>query len=59
MRPGEGQTFNYRYRGLRLLVVGENRMFLVPQQWNASNTTVVVPLDSSSRVQFQFQNDPP
>jgi hypothetical protein len=59
LRPGEGQTFNYRYRGLRLLVVGENRMFLVPQQWNASNTTVVVPLDSSIRVQFQFQNDPP
>jgi hypothetical protein len=59
LRPGEGQTFNYRYRGLRLLVVGENRMFLVPQQWNPSNTTVVVPLDSSSRVQFQFQNDPP
>jgi hypothetical protein len=59
LRPGQGQTFNYRYRGLRLLVVGENRMFLVPQQWNASNTTVVVPLDSSIRVQFQFQNDPP
>jgi hypothetical protein len=59
LRPGQGQTFNYRYRGLRLLVVGENRLFLVPQQWNASNTTVVVPLDNSIRVQFQFQNDPP
>jgi hypothetical protein len=59
LRPGAGQTFNYRYRGLRLLVVGENRLFLVPQHWNASNTTVVVPLDSSVRVQFQFQNDPP
>jgi hypothetical protein len=59
LRPGAGQTFNYRYRGLRLLVVGENRLFLVPQQWNAANTTVVVPLDSSVRVQFQFQNDPP
>ena len=59
LRAGAGQTFNYRYRGLRLLVVGENRLFLVPQQWNASNTTVVVPLDSSIRVQFQFQNDPP
>ncbi|MEV0288808.1 MULTISPECIES: hypothetical protein [unclassified Kribbella] len=59
LRPGAGQTFNYRYRGLRLLVVGDDRLFLVPQQWNASNTTVVVPLDSSVRVQFQFQNDPP
>lgn len=56
---GAGQTFNYRYRGLRLLVVGQNRLFLVPQQWNASNTTLVVPLDGSVRVQFQFQNDPP
>jgi hypothetical protein len=57
--PGAGQTFHYRYRGLRLLVVGQNRLFLVPQNWNASNTTVVVPLDGSVRVQFQFQNDPP
>ncbi|HEU4948950.1 MAG TPA: hypothetical protein VFT31_17515, partial [Kribbella sp.] len=54
-----GQTFHYRYRRLRLLVVGQSRMFLVPDRWNASNTTVVVPLDGSVRVQFQFQNDPP
>jgi hypothetical protein len=59
LRPGEGQTFNYRYRGMRLLIVGENRLFLVPQRWNASNTTLVVPLDESIRVQFQFKNDPP
>lgn len=59
LRPSTGQTFNYRYRGLRLLVVGDNRLFLVPNQWNPSNTTLVVPLDSSIRVQFQFQNDPP
>ncbi|GAA0963389.1 hypothetical protein GCM10009554_82660 [Kribbella koreensis] len=56
---GTEQTFNYRYRGLRLLVVGQNRLFLVPQQWSASDTTLVVPLDGSIRVQFQFQNDPP
>ncbi|GAA1598335.1 hypothetical protein GCM10009789_60380 [Kribbella sancticallisti] len=59
LRAGAGQTFNYRYRGLRLLVVGQNRLFLVPQNWNASNTTLVLPLDGSIRVQFQFQNDPP
>jgi hypothetical protein len=59
LRPSEGQTFNYRYRGMRLLIVGENRLFLVPQRWNASNTTLVVPLDESIRVQFQFKNDPP
>ena len=57
--PAAGQTFNYRYRGMRLLIVGENRLFLVPRQWNASDTTLVVPLDESIRVQFQFQNDPP
>jgi hypothetical protein len=59
LRSGAGQTFNYRYRGLRLLVVGENRLFLVPQNWSAANTTVIIPLDDSIRVQFQFQNDPP
>ena len=59
LQPSAGQTFNYRYRGMRLLIVGENRLFLVPQQWNASDTTLVVPLDESIRVQFQFQNDPP
>jgi CDP-diglyceride synthetase len=59
LRAGAGQTFHYRYRGLRLLIVGQNRMFLVPRHWTASNTTVVVPLDDSIRVQFQFQNDPP
>ena len=59
LRAGAGQTFNYRYRGLRLLVVGENRLFLVPANWSAANTTVVLPLDSSIRVQFQFENDPP
>lgn len=56
---GNGQTFNYRYRGLRLLVVGQNRLFLVPRTWSASDTTLVVPLDGTVRIQFQFQNDPP
>ncbi|MFF0345444.1 hypothetical protein [Kribbella sp. NPDC004875] len=59
LRPGAGQSFNYRYRGLRLLVVGQNRLFLVPQHWNASDTTLVLPLNDTVRVQFQFQNDPP
>ncbi|GAA3085735.1 hypothetical protein JOF29_007617 [Kribbella aluminosa] len=59
LTPSAGQTFRYRYRGLRLLVVGKDRLFLVPHVWTASNTTVVVPLDDSIRVQFQFENDPP
>jgi len=55
----EGQTFRYRYRNLRLLIQGKDRMFLVPDAWSASDSTLVVPLDNSVRVRFQFQNDPP
>jgi hypothetical protein len=55
----EGQTFRYRYRRLRLLIVGQDRMFLVPETWSASNSTLIVPLDGSVRVQFQFQNQRP
>lgn len=55
----EGQTFRYRYRRLRLLIQGDERMFLVPDVWTASNSTLVVPLDGSVRVQFRFVNDPP
>ncbi len=52
----DGQTFRYRYRNLRLLVEGDGRMFLVPDTWSNNGTTLVVPLDSRVRVQFQFQN---
>ena len=55
----EGQTFHYRYRHLRLLIEGHDRMFLIPDEWSASDSTLIVPLDSSVRVQFQFQNQPP
>ena len=55
----EGQTFHYRYRGLRLLIEGQNRMFLVPDEWSASDSTLIVPLDGSVRIQFQFQNQAP
>lgn len=55
----DGQTFRYRYRNLRLLIVGKDRMFLVPKTWSASDSTLVVPMDGSVRVQFQFQNIPP
>ena len=54
-----GQTYHFRYRHLRLLIEGKDRMFLVPDAWSASNSTLVVPLDDSVRVRFQFQNDPP
>jgi hypothetical protein len=54
-----GQTFRYRYRHLRLLIEGKDRMFLVPDRWSASDSTLIVALDGDVRVQFQFQNDPP
>jgi hypothetical protein len=58
--PGSaGQTFHYRYHHLRLLIEGKDRMFLVPDKWSASDSTLIVPLDGSVRVQFQFQNHPP
>jgi hypothetical protein len=50
----EGQTFRYRYRGLRLLVQGADHLFLVPERWTPSNTTLAVPLDGTTRVRFQF-----
>lgn len=55
----QGQTFHYRYRRLRLLIVGGGRMFLVPEEWSASDSTLVVPLNGTARVQFQFQNQAP
>ena len=55
----EGQTFHYRYRGLRLLIVGQDRMFLVPAVWSSHDTTLIVPLDGSVRVQLQFENQAP
>jgi hypothetical protein len=55
----EGQEFHYRYRGLRLLIVGQDRMFLVPAHWSPSDSTLIVPLDGSMRVQFQFENQAP
>lgn len=55
----EGESFRYRYRGLRLLVQGDDQMFLVPERWTPSNSTVVVPVDGSARLQFRFVNDPP
>jgi hypothetical protein len=55
----EGQTFHYRYQGLRLLIEGQDRMFLVPDDWSTNDSTLIVPLDGSVRVQFHFQNQIP
>lgn len=55
----DGQAFRYRYWNLRLLVEGKDAMFLVPNDWDAANTTLLVPVDGNVRVRFQFRNDPP
>jgi hypothetical protein len=51
--------FRFRYRGLRLLIQGEGQMFLVPDRWSPSNSTLVVPMDGTVRVQFRFVNQAP
>lgn len=55
----EGQAFRYRYWNLRLLIEGQDAMFLVPNEWDAANSTLLVPVDGNVRVRFQFRNDPP
>jgi hypothetical protein len=57
--PSEGQTFHYRYRNLRLLIQGDNGMFLVPGRWSASDSALLVRLDPTVRVQFRFVNQTP
>ncbi|WP_028661077.1 hypothetical protein [Nocardioides insulae] len=54
----EGQTFRYRYYGLRLLVQSGDRMFLVPERWTPSNSTLVFDM-SQVRIKYRFVNQPP
>lgn len=54
----EGQTYRFRYRGLRLLAEGEGRLFLVPERWSPSGSTFVVGFDEA-RVRFRFVDDAP
>jgi hypothetical protein len=53
------RTFNYRYRGLHLLIQGRDRLFLVPGAWSPSSFTLMLPMDGSVRLQFQFENSRP
>ncbi len=54
----EGQTFHYPLPEPSPAHQGNNRMFLVPPTPGRRATLVlVVPLDDSVRVRFQFQND--
>ena len=57
-RAPEGQTFRYRYYGLRLLVQSGDRLFLVPERWDPSDSTLVFDM-SDVRVKFRFVNQRP
>jgi hypothetical protein len=57
--PSAAQTFHYRYRGLHLLIQGKDALFLVPGDWSPSDFTLMLPMDGSVRLQFQFENSPP
>ncbi|SOD74831.1 hypothetical protein SAMN05892883_4024 [Jatrophihabitans sp. GAS493] len=50
--PSAGQQFRFRYRGLRLLVEADSKLFLIPDQWRSGGTVLVLPHDGSVRVQF-------
>ena len=54
----EEQTFRYRYYGLRLLAHSGDLMFLVPERWDPSDSTLVFDI-SEVRVKFRFVNDQP
>ncbi|MEU6137238.1 hypothetical protein [Nocardioides sp. NPDC047086] len=59
-RPDTGEDgYRYRYWRLRLLIQGDDRMFLVPETWSPGGTTILVRLDDDVQVQFQFRNSPP
>ena len=50
--------FGYRYQGLRLLVRGGDYMYLVPDEWSADASTLVIPIDPEAyRVRFRFLPD--
>ena len=55
----EGDKFRSRYRGFRVLVQGDGTLFLVPERGSPSDSTLLVRLDSSVRVQFRFLDRAP
>ncbi|MFB9677889.1 hypothetical protein [Streptosporangium vulgare] len=47
----EKEPYRFRYRGLRLLVESNARLFLVPAVWIAGNSrTLVIPYDNTVRI---------
>jgi hypothetical protein len=53
LSPAAGGELRYRYRGLRLLVQANGRLFLVPAQWiTPGSHTLVVPYDNTVRLEL-------
>lgn len=48
----QDQQFRYRYRGLRLLIESDARLFLIPERWREGGQVLVLPHDNGVRVQF-------
>jgi hypothetical protein len=46
-------AYRYRYSGLRLLIRGSNRYFMVPSGWSRQRGTVVV-LEENAGIRFEF-----
>ncbi|WP_092613548.1 hypothetical protein [Raineyella antarctica] len=55
--PATSTKYHYRYFGLRLLVFGGGRLYLVPDNWSPDASTIVVPYDDSVRLRFRFAPD--
>jgi hypothetical protein len=53
----EDASFRYRYNGLRLLLEGGGRLFLVPAYWTEQSRTLVIPYDSNIRLQLIPQRE--
>jgi hypothetical protein len=49
----DGQEFRFRYRGFRLLIEANGKLFLIPERWRDGGGVLAVPHDDSSRAQFE------
>ncbi|MEU0519808.1 hypothetical protein [Streptosporangium sp. NPDC006007] len=53
---GKNPAFAYRYRGFRLLLASDGRLFLVSGTWTLGrDQTIVVPYDDKTRIQLVSQ----
>jgi hypothetical protein len=51
--PPDSGPYHYRYRGLRLLVAGHDRLYLIPQQWNPEQGAVLA-LNQSNDIRIEY-----